>query len=178
MNVRRSGGMYSRAAGLGLLCALLIGPGAAASVPQNGILHGFVTTQAEVPIPGLNATVIQVEGAFPFGGSQVVNATGEFIFNPLPGTYDVELRDDDEALIASVKGLNIYSNITTFTFVTVHTPDSNYDQVVDVADLLVVLAGWGPCPGGFEACPGDTDGDASVSVDDLLGVLAAWGSTA
>ncbi len=49
--------------------------------------------------------------------------------------------------------------------------DVTVDGVVDVLDLLAVLAAWGPCAG----CPGDITGDGTVDVLDLLEVLAAWG---
>ncbi|MBT8483979.1 MAG: VCBS repeat-containing protein [Phycisphaerae bacterium] len=43
---------------------------------------------------------------------------------------------------------------------------------VGFADLLIVIASWGPCPAG---CPGDLDGSKEVDFIDLLTVLAAWG---
>ena len=49
--------------------------------------------------------------------------------------------------------------------------DLNHDGVVNVLDLLQLLAAWGPCP----ACPEDLNGDGVVNVLDLLIVLAAWG---
>ena len=49
-------------------------------------------------------------------------------------------------------------------------PDINGDAVVDVLDLLALLAAWGN-PGG----PADINGDGIVDVLDLLEVLAAWG---
>ncbi len=48
------------------------------------------------------------------------------------------------------------------------------DGVVDVLDLLVVLAKWGPCPPEGE-CFGDVNDDGTVDVLDLLEVLSAWG---
>jgi hypothetical protein len=48
--------------------------------------------------------------------------------------------------------------------------DVNGDGVVDVTDLLAVLAEWGACPG----CAADLNGDGMVNVDDLLVVLANW----
>lgn len=42
---------------------------------------------------------------------------------------------------------------------------------VDVADLLALLAAWGPC----SDCNADTDGNGTVDVQDLLALLAAWG---
>ena len=49
--------------------------------------------------------------------------------------------------------------------------DSNDDSVVNVTDLLALLAAWGPNPGH----PADTNGDDVVNVTDLLALLAAWG---
>ena len=49
--------------------------------------------------------------------------------------------------------------------------DVNTDGMIDVNDLLAVLAAWGGCP----ACPEDITGDDLVNVDDLLALLAAWG---
>jgi len=42
---------------------------------------------------------------------------------------------------------------------------------VGVADLLQMLAAWGPCP----ACPEDLNHGGSVNVSDLLILLANWG---
>ena len=48
--------------------------------------------------------------------------------------------------------------------------DINGDGVVNVLDLLEVLAAWGNAGG-----PADVNGDGIVDVLDLLAVLAAWG---
>ena len=48
------------------------------------------------------------------------------------------------------------------------------DDTVDVADLLVLLAKWGPCPP-LMPCYGDVNGDRVVDTLDLLDLLAAWG---
>lgn len=50
--------------------------------------------------------------------------------------------------------------------------DANADGFIDVADLLVILANWGPCPG----CGADLDGSGVVNVTDLLIMLANWGA--
>lgn len=52
--------------------------------------------------------------------------------------------------------------------------DLTGDQVVDVADMLMVLAQWGAC--GQGPCVGDLNGDGAVDVSDLLGVLVHWGA--
>lgn len=49
--------------------------------------------------------------------------------------------------------------------------DVDDSGTVDFADLLAILAAWGPCPG----CPEDIDGNGTVDFADLLAVLAAWG---
>jgi plastocyanin len=51
--------------------------------------------------------------------------------------------------------------------------DLNDDGVVDVFDLLILLASWGPCQDA--ECPADFNGDMTVDVFDLLFLLASWG---
>lgn len=51
--------------------------------------------------------------------------------------------------------------------------DMNGDAVVDVNDLLVMAAAWGPC--GDEPCPADVTDDNTVGASDLLYLLASWG---
>ena len=53
--------------------------------------------------------------------------------------------------------------------------DFDGDCRVDISDLLVLLASWGPC-GTPEHCPRDIDGDGAVDLNDLLALLAAWGN--
>lgn len=50
--------------------------------------------------------------------------------------------------------------------------DTNIDGSVNVTDLLVLLAGWGPNPGHVA----DFNDDGNVNVTDLLQLLAAWGA--
>ncbi|MDP7009043.1 MAG: agmatine deiminase family protein [Phycisphaerales bacterium] len=49
--------------------------------------------------------------------------------------------------------------------------DVNGDGLVNVTDILQVMANWGPC--GL-SCPEDLDGDGVVGVSDLLLVVANW----
>lgn len=51
--------------------------------------------------------------------------------------------------------------------------DLNGDGVVNVADLLILLAAWGPCPRATE-CPADLNNDGVVDATDLLQLLAKW----
>lgn len=52
-----------------------------------------------------------------------------------------------------------------------HPGDFNGDGVIDLVDLLRLLAAWGPCA----ACDEDLSGDDVVDLNDLLAILAAWG---
>jgi hypothetical protein len=49
--------------------------------------------------------------------------------------------------------------------------DVTGDGVIDVDDLIAVIAGWGPCP---EGCAADVDGSDAVDVDDLIFVILNW----
>ncbi|MEE8155192.1 MAG: FG-GAP repeat protein [Phycisphaerales bacterium] len=49
--------------------------------------------------------------------------------------------------------------------------DLDANGSVGAADLLSLLATWGPC----ESCPADFDGDGSVGAADLLALLVNWG---
>jgi len=57
--------------------------------------------------------------------------------------------------------------------------DVTGDALVNVNDLLAVIAGWGPCPALPAACDSDVEppvmGNGTVNVDDLLMVLSHWG---
>ena len=53
--------------------------------------------------------------------------------------------------------------------------DTNGDGVVNVTDLLAVIAAWGPCPAPPATCPADLNGDGLVNVADLLIVITNWG---
>jgi choice-of-anchor B domain-containing protein len=55
------------------------------------------------------------------------------------------------------------------------SPDINGDGVVDVNDLLMLLADWGECDPEPAPCPSDLNGDGSVNVLDLLELLDQWG---
>jgi hypothetical protein len=49
--------------------------------------------------------------------------------------------------------------------------DVDGNGTVDTADLVELLAAWGPCPG----CPEDIDGNDVVDTADLITLLAGWG---
>jgi hypothetical protein len=56
-----------------------------------------------------------------------------------------------------------------------HVPcpaDLDWDGAVGYADLLLVLANWGPCD---LLCPGDANEDDTTGYQDVIAVLSAWG---
>ena len=52
------------------------------------------------------------------------------------------------------------------------TSDINVDGIVDVNDLLILIADWGNCT---DNCAGDLNEDGTVDIEDLLVLIAAWG---
>ena len=83
-------------------------------------------------------------------------------FHDDPGTTDTGIGDGP---LADIGASEFWAETPTCP------ADLTGDGVVDVLDLLKVLAAWGPCPG----CPEDLTGDDVVDVLDLLEVLGAWG---
>jgi len=55
---------------------------------------------------------------------------------------------------------------------TIGPGDVNADGVVNVADLLGVIGGWGPCNN--PPCDSDANGDGTTNVQDLLEVIGNW----
>ncbi len=52
--------------------------------------------------------------------------------------------------------------------------DLDNSGAIDIADLLALLAQWGPCPTPPAPCVADLDGDGMVGILDLLELLANW----
>jgi hypothetical protein len=58
---------------------------------------------------------------------------------------------------------------------TVAAGDTNCDGVVSIADLVLVIVEWGPCPAPNDPCAAaDLNGDGEVSVADLVLVVTSW----
>ncbi|MCP3902550.1 MAG: hypothetical protein GY715_02855 [Planctomycetes bacterium] len=53
--------------------------------------------------------------------------------------------------------------------------DLSGNCAADFADILLVIAAWGPCP---PECPEDLNGNGSVDFADILFVIGEWGSCA
>jgi hypothetical protein len=98
----------------------------------------------------------------PVGGEQytilsVINGTivGTFAAVDAPGSWSLDHQPNQ--MIATLIAPPVEGDV-------------NGDGVVDVLDLLLVLAAWGNTSG-----PEDINGDGVVDVLDLLALLAAWG---
>lgn len=73
---------------------------------------------------------------------------------------------DEHLVIAFDQSISIGSRSTP--------GDIDGDGSVGAADLLILLASWGPCDDCGD-CPADLDGNCSVGASDLLILLANWG---
>jgi len=70
----------------------------------------------------------------------------------------------------------LFDMIGTITVLELSVPcpeDLDGSSEVGFADLLQLLAGWGPCARG--GCAADLDGSGDIGFADLLQLLAAWG---
>ena len=67
-------------------------------------------------------------------------------------------------------GVSIYAVAWLFPEITGVAGDANGDGIVNILDIVAVLAVWGPC----EGCVEDLNGDDVVNVLDLLEVIGAW----
>jgi len=119
-------------------------------------------------------TLLGDDGLPWFAGGNVVSASGLdniehlYVTGLEPGDYVIEL-----ARVDSIGSLPQWD--AAIAWLMPEPPempeDVTGDGVVDVLDLLAILAAWGDCPG----CPEDINGDDVVDVLDLLAILAAWG---
>jgi hypothetical protein len=91
-----------------------------------------------------------------------------------PGPYEatITINTSDE----DIPGEEVSMLVLTLAVTVSATGDVNGDGVVDVMDLLALLAAWGDCPDPPDPCPADLDGNGAVNTGDLLTLLAHWGS--
>ena len=54
--------------------------------------------------------------------------------------------------------------------------DLNFDRVVNGADTMIVMNGFGNCPASPASCPADLNGDGVVNISDVFIVLDAYGN--
>jgi hypothetical protein len=132
-----------------------VGPNDLWASGWNGFWHWDGSTWTEVPAAVPDATYV-----IRSGGMEIVG----------------------ECHLWCVGFWTLADGITSFTLaeeLTVTTPipgDVDGDGTVGFADLLALLAAWGPCPEGCPpTCAADFDDDCTVGFNDLLILLANWG---
>ena len=82
-----------------------------------------------------------------------------FIVVEVSGSGDADESNNVYAVGIEVGGIDACSG------------DANGDGIVNVDDVLAIVAAFGDCAG----CGEDVDGDGMVSVDDLLVAISGWG---
>lgn len=106
------------------------------------------------------------------GASVAINNAGKVAVSYQHGGFDAK---------SNMVYSNIYVATTHIGSAPSCTGDVTGDNVVNVDDLLAVIANWGTCDD-VNDCPpdiapqGNPAGDGVVNVDDLLLVISAWGT--
>ena len=98
------------------------------------------------------------------GSDPTLVATGDFDADTLQDI--VSIIDLAPAMSANSPAIGVYLNATALAC----PEDTNGDDVVDVADLLAIIAAWGS-----NNASADLDGNGIVDVADLLMIISAWG---
>ncbi len=130
-------------------------------------------------VPGAEHDVLAVFGHAQLGGT--LDPQIDASYSPAIGTQWTVLEADSRsgtfnAVVPCQNIRVIYESDAVsveYTGVT-RIGDLNCDAVVDVSDLLILLAGWGQCPTNLP-CPGDLNGSGAIDVSDLLILLSNWG---
>lgn len=73
----------------------------------------------------------------------------------------------------SVDASNVVTDGTVLTLLIPLPADLDGDGSIDVSDILLLLAQWGPCPD-CHACSADLDGDCNVGIGDLAQMFSSW----
>ena len=115
--------------------------------------HVVLTDTRENDCDGLLAEVIYTESLNVAAGA-TLNTNGHIVYTSEVDNQGTIIGEEDIIIInPPVEG------------------DLNGDGIVDVLDLLVVVANWGNCTG---ACESDMNADGTVDVLDLLVLIANW----
>ncbi|TVQ53056.1 MAG: hypothetical protein EA377_08905 [Phycisphaerales bacterium] len=134
------------------------------STAGPGLGHDYVNVLGNATLDG-TLTLIS-EGTFTSAGCSdltVLNSPNAF-----EGTFAQIVSEDNlgvEFLSNEIRVLGLGAD---------PSGDLNCDGVINVFDLLILLANWGNCPVD-EECFGDLNDDDVVNVFDLLILLSNWG---
>ncbi len=77
--------------------------------------------------------------------------------------------------VARGKSAPVDMDLHSINLGSTRTGDLNFDGVVNVTDLLLVIGNWGSCLAPNLCAGGDANGDNVVNVTDLLLVIFNWG---
>lgn len=137
---------------------------------------GFDAQQATLDLDGANVVLgdVTLQSGLA-SGIGAGSATLTFAFDTdgvASGSYDAELTIDtsDEDLPGEGTGLLTVTFALTVGGGGPIPGDVDGDGDVDFADLVELLASWGPCKG----CPADFDGNGDVDFNDLVTLLSSW----
>jgi len=159
-------------------CGSTTYPQDGAGLDGNGGIHlEFLSSHTAIAIdfPGVKRFELYAQGevVYESGDFHAPNPDGVGGFGGLLSTPPF-----DEVIIESPVGGHSQVHLDDLHFGGLPAGDLDGDGAVGTADLLTLLALWGPCPGG-SACPrvclGEIHGDQFVGLLDFLALLEAWG---
>ncbi len=124
-----------------------------------------------------------VQGALRYPAPPASGPGWKSVFETYRFTLNDFVRQNPQLDLGALQSIAFASDITTkgrlfiddieFSTIDVVLGDITGDGVVDVLDLLQLLAAWGPCSPETD-CPEDLTGDDVVDVLDLLMLLTNW----
>jgi hypothetical protein len=131
----------------------------------NNNLHlSFLTPQSAIAADFHPVLRIQL-----FCGGSLVYTSSEFV-DSIHGTFAGVVTDEffDSAMMvtSAIDDLHFGGPIDA--------GDLDGDGSVGIADFLLLLGDWGPCPLVPDPCPADADHDGMVGVTDFLLLLRNW----
>ena len=142
----------------------------------SGTLSGTETVFVD-PIDPANH-VLEVQWSL--DGDPIAGATGtDLDLEPLGlgiGAYELAVTVTDPTQFVRDEAARAFflSETRLWNVVVPQPGDANGDFNVDLADLLIVLALWGPCDDPCPPCFADLDGDCQIGITDFLLVLRYW----
>ncbi len=124
-------------------------------------------------LTSLAGTTVTLEPPLALGPPATGWVPGHRIDIPYPvprgRTYTLTLAIESGATAVAVVG------VENLEIATGPLGDVDGDGATGIADLLLLLAAWGPCPSPPASCPADLDDDGAAGITDLLLILGSWG---